>query len=155
MATGYGLDDPASITGCARFLSSPQRPERHWGPPSLLANGYQRLTTHLHPPPLPNTPSWHSASLVKHRDNFTFYYYYFKHVEKYRRNRENETLPPMMMMMMMMMMILKCSKTVKKLEQLVKACKQQITQQKRKEIKQQTELRPSKILQLGVRESTI
>jgi hypothetical protein len=26
--------------------------------------------------PLPHTPSWHNASLVKHRDNFTFYLYW-------------------------------------------------------------------------------
>jgi hypothetical protein len=26
--------------------------------------------------PLPHTPSWRSASLVKHRDNFTFLPYY-------------------------------------------------------------------------------
>jgi hypothetical protein len=37
----YGLDDPGSIPGMARFVFSPQRPDRLWGLPSLLSNGYQ------------------------------------------------------------------------------------------------------------------
>jgi hypothetical protein len=36
-STGYGLDDPGSIPGSARFFSSPQRPDPLWGPPSLLS----------------------------------------------------------------------------------------------------------------------
>jgi hypothetical protein len=40
---GYGLDGPGSIPGSVRFLSSPQRPDRLWGPPSLLSNGYRQL----------------------------------------------------------------------------------------------------------------
>jgi hypothetical protein len=43
-ATGYGLDgrgvgvrDPVG----SRIFSSPRRPDRLWGPPSLLSNGYQ------------------------------------------------------------------------------------------------------------------
>jgi hypothetical protein len=69
------------------FFYLPPHPDRLWGPPSLLSNGYQglfpwawscrgvKVTTHLHLvpksrirgviPPLPNTPSWH-------RGNFTF-----------------------------------------------------------------------------------
>jgi hypothetical protein len=60
-ALSYGLDDRGSIPcGFSEFFSSPPRPERLWGPPSLLANGYQglfpwgyssrgvKLTTHLH-----------------------------------------------------------------------------------------------------------
>jgi hypothetical protein len=41
---GYGLDDRGSRV---RFLvgASPPRPERLWGPPSLLSNGYQGLFT--------------------------------------------------------------------------------------------------------------
>jgi hypothetical protein len=35
-----GLDEPGLIPGSARFSSSPQRPDRFWGPPSLLSNGY-------------------------------------------------------------------------------------------------------------------
>jgi hypothetical protein len=47
-------------SGGWEFFSSPPRPERLWGPPSLLSNGYQvlfpwgysgrvvKLTTHLH-----------------------------------------------------------------------------------------------------------
>jgi hypothetical protein len=69
------------------FFSSPPRPERFWGSPSLLSSGYQglfpwrksgrsvKLTAHLHLvprsnnewslPPLPNTPSWHGTQLNK------------------------------------------------------------------------------------------
>jgi hypothetical protein len=32
---------PGSIPGSARFLSSPQRPDRIWDPPNLLTNGYR------------------------------------------------------------------------------------------------------------------
>jgi hypothetical protein len=39
--TGYGLDGPVSIPGSARFLSSPQRPDRFCGPPSVLSTGYR------------------------------------------------------------------------------------------------------------------
>jgi hypothetical protein len=39
MATGYGLDDPGSIPAVQDC--SPQRPDRLWGPPSLLYNGYR------------------------------------------------------------------------------------------------------------------
>jgi hypothetical protein len=43
-ALGYGLDDRGSIPGgCWEFFSSPPLPERLWGPPSLLSNGYQGL----------------------------------------------------------------------------------------------------------------
>jgi hypothetical protein len=35
--TGYGLDGLGSILGSARFVSSLQRPDRLWGPPSLLS----------------------------------------------------------------------------------------------------------------------
>jgi hypothetical protein len=75
------------------FFFSPPRPQRLWGPPSLLSNEYQslfpwrwsvrgvKLTTHLHlvprsrmsgaVPAPPNTPPWRGAQL-RHRDNFTF-----------------------------------------------------------------------------------
>jgi hypothetical protein len=43
IATGYGLDDrgvgvrdPVE----SRIFSSPSRPDRLWGPPNLLSNGY-------------------------------------------------------------------------------------------------------------------
>jgi hypothetical protein len=58
IALGYGLDDRGSRVRFPAF-SSPPRPERLWGPSSLLSNGYQglflgekrpgvKLTTHLH-----------------------------------------------------------------------------------------------------------
>jgi hypothetical protein len=59
----------------------PTQPPSHWVPgvkqPGCEA-GYSPATnaevnndgvTH----PLPHTPSWHNAQLVKHRDNFTFH----------------------------------------------------------------------------------
>jgi len=43
-ATGYGLDDRGSIPGGGwEFFSSPVRPDRLWGPPILISNGYRGL----------------------------------------------------------------------------------------------------------------
>jgi hypothetical protein len=40
--TGCGLDDRGSIPdGGWEFFFSPPRPDRLWGPPSLLSNGYR------------------------------------------------------------------------------------------------------------------
>jgi hypothetical protein len=42
-ATGYGLDDRGVVVRVplgARIFSSPGRPDRLWGPPNLLTNGY-------------------------------------------------------------------------------------------------------------------
>jgi hypothetical protein len=60
IATGYGLVGRGSIPGRGkRLVSTPQRPDRLWGPPSLLYNVYlgpfqgglsgrgMKLTTHL------------------------------------------------------------------------------------------------------------
>jgi hypothetical protein len=57
MATGYGLDDRGvgvRVPVGSRLLSSPRRPDRLWGPPSFLCNGYRgalspgvKLTIHL------------------------------------------------------------------------------------------------------------
>jgi hypothetical protein len=45
IATGYGLDTRGSIPGKGkRFFSTPQRPDMLWGSPSLLLNGYRRLS---------------------------------------------------------------------------------------------------------------
>jgi hypothetical protein len=46
MATGYRLDGQmvgVRVPVGARFFSSPRRPDRFWGPPSLLTNRYQGL----------------------------------------------------------------------------------------------------------------
>jgi hypothetical protein len=49
---GFGLDDQGSILGRGSngIFSSPPRPYRLWGPPSLLSDGYGggELTTHHH-----------------------------------------------------------------------------------------------------------
>jgi hypothetical protein len=42
IAAGYGLDGRDSIPDRAKiFFSTPQRPDRLWGPPRLLYNGYR------------------------------------------------------------------------------------------------------------------
>jgi hypothetical protein len=46
IATGYGLDDQGvgvRVPVGSRIFSSPRRPERIWGPPNLLFNGYRGL----------------------------------------------------------------------------------------------------------------
>jgi hypothetical protein len=46
IATGYRLDDQGvrvRVPAGAKIFSSPQRPDRLWGPPSLLSNGYREL----------------------------------------------------------------------------------------------------------------
>jgi hypothetical protein len=92
IATGCRLNDPGSISGSAKFFYSPQLPDRLWGPPGLLPNGYrglfspdanrqEREADHSPPcsakvkkvgaiPPLPHMSSWHRAQLIKHRDNY-------------------------------------------------------------------------------------
>jgi hypothetical protein len=45
-ATSYGLDDrgvAVRVPVGSRIFSSPRRPDRFWGPPSLLSNGYRGL----------------------------------------------------------------------------------------------------------------
>jgi hypothetical protein len=46
IATGYGLDDRQArvrILVGSRIFSSPSRPDRFWGPPNLLSNGWRGL----------------------------------------------------------------------------------------------------------------
>jgi hypothetical protein len=46
IATGYGLDDRGAgvrVPVWSRIFSSPCRPDRLWGPPNLLSNGYRGL----------------------------------------------------------------------------------------------------------------
>jgi hypothetical protein len=97
IVTGYGMDDRGvgvRVPVGSRIVPSPRRPDRFWGPPSLLFNGHGRLSPWIKRPgretdnslqlvpksrirgsihPLPHTPSWRSAQLVKHRDNFIFF----------------------------------------------------------------------------------
>jgi hypothetical protein len=43
IATGYGLDDRGvglQVTVGVRIFTSSRRPDRLWGPPNLLSNGY-------------------------------------------------------------------------------------------------------------------
>jgi hypothetical protein len=46
IATGYRLDDRGigvRIPVESRIFSSPRRPDRLWGPPSILPNGYRKF----------------------------------------------------------------------------------------------------------------
>jgi hypothetical protein len=46
IATGYVLDDRGvgvRVLVGSRIFSSPQSPDRLWGPPSLMSNGYREL----------------------------------------------------------------------------------------------------------------
>jgi hypothetical protein len=50
VATGYGLDDRGTgvrVPVGPRLLTSPFRPDRLWGPPDLIYNGYSRLDSRL------------------------------------------------------------------------------------------------------------
>jgi hypothetical protein len=93
IATGYGLDDRGvrvRVPVGARIFSSPRRPDRLWGPSSLLSNGHQgqsdrgvKLTTHLQLAPrskkvdlyIHSSIRLHGAVLnqLSPRNNFTFY----------------------------------------------------------------------------------
>jgi hypothetical protein len=83
IATVYELDDRGFgvwVPVGERIFTSPRRPDRLWGPLSLLSNRYcgvklttllqlvpsSRLRGSIHP--LSHRPSWRSAKLVKHRD---------------------------------------------------------------------------------------
>jgi hypothetical protein len=94
IAIDYGLDDWCSIPGTGKKLfPSPQCPDRLWGLPSLLCNGYRggALPAQLKRPGHVADHSPQScaeiknggtisallsrSALTKHRDNFTFYLY--------------------------------------------------------------------------------
>jgi hypothetical protein len=58
IATGYWLDDRGGgirVPVGLRIFSSPRRPDRLWGPPSLLSHGYRGVKRPGreadHPPP--------------------------------------------------------------------------------------------------------
>jgi hypothetical protein len=95
IASIYWLDDwgiGVRVPVISRIFSYPRRPDRLWGPPNLLSNGYRGavLSPRVkrqgreadHSPPTSAevkkmwiytyTPRWSSAWLLKHRDNFTF-----------------------------------------------------------------------------------
>jgi hypothetical protein len=89
---GLRLDGRGSIPCKGKsWFSTPQSPDRLWGPPSLLYNGYRgsslgvkrpgREADHSLPssaevknggaiPLLPRMSLWHSSELIKHSDNF-------------------------------------------------------------------------------------
>jgi hypothetical protein len=60
IVTGYGLDDGVvgvRVLEGSRIFFSPRCPDRLWGPPNLLSNGYRgREADHM--------LSWRSAYLV-------------------------------------------------------------------------------------------
>jgi hypothetical protein len=85
-ATGYGLDDrgvEVRVPAGSRIISSPSRPYRFWGPPSLLSNGYRRLFLRAWGWPLTSNYCQGQENVdlyihspihlhgVAHRDNFT------------------------------------------------------------------------------------
>jgi hypothetical protein len=94
----YGLGERGSIPGRGkRFLSIGQRPDRLWGPPSLLSNSHRKLYpggrvkrqgrqadhTALSTAevmidgaitPLHHTPSWHSVYIIMCKENFIFFF---------------------------------------------------------------------------------
>jgi hypothetical protein len=44
--SGYGMDDRGvgvQVPAGSRIFSSPRRPDRFWGPPNLLSNGFEGL----------------------------------------------------------------------------------------------------------------
>jgi hypothetical protein len=99
-AIGYWLDNGdvrVRVTAGSWIFFSPRRPGRLWGPPTLPSSGYRGLFPGIYSDPglmltndlqlvsrsrrrgsiflLSPTPSWLSAKLVKHRNNFIFYLY--------------------------------------------------------------------------------
>jgi hypothetical protein len=95
ITTGCGLDDlrfGVRAPVGSRILCFPQRPDRLWHQPNVLSDGYRGLfpggkaagawSCHSSPTSAEvkkmwiyistrHTPSWRSAQLVKHRNNFT------------------------------------------------------------------------------------
>jgi hypothetical protein len=83
IATSYGLDGRGKIclfTIVSRPALGPTQPPIQW---ILGVKRSGREAGHSSPssaknggaiPPLPHTSSWHTALLIKHRDNFTFFY---------------------------------------------------------------------------------
>jgi amino acid transporter len=69
LVLGYGPDDRSSRVlfpaESGNFFSSPPRPERLWGPPSLLRNGYQGLSLGVKRPGRESNHSPPSSAEVK------------------------------------------------------------------------------------------
>jgi hypothetical protein len=63
IATGYGLDGPGSNPGGGEIFRT--FPDRPWGPPSLLYNGYQVLPGGKKRPGRDADPSSPSSAVVK------------------------------------------------------------------------------------------
>ena len=63
IATGYGLDGPGSNSGGGKIFRT--RPDRSWGPPSLLYNGYRLFPGGKERPGRDADPSPPSSAVVK------------------------------------------------------------------------------------------
>jgi hypothetical protein len=82
IATGYGLDGKELEIDSRQgmwFLSFPQRPDRLWGSPSLLANGYRGVFP-------TNYIIYYYNSIISAYNSFSFYTtytYIFKILDSY------------------------------------------------------------------------
>jgi hypothetical protein len=71
IVTGYGLDNQGvgvRVLGGSQIFSSPNRPDRLWGPPNLLFNGYwalksSRVESYITTDGQLASVSWHKAPI--------------------------------------------------------------------------------------------